>query len=191
MTNGTNYKRGNIHHSPWHSDIRTPNQLNRWCTPSLLDCMLQSKLSRYSQVHLQPHSEVCTQLHSIVHSQPNWLYATKYTLKREDTPNLTWLYASTYASACLIQRIGELQIAATRRTETGGIWRAVFRGQWVRGGVWHVGCGRWLVVYIGRNHDIGGYGSLNLISIPATLIRFHDTSMSWCWQFQPESLQKL
>jgi hypothetical protein len=28
MNNGTNYKRGKIHHSPWHSDIRTPNQLN-------------------------------------------------------------------------------------------------------------------------------------------------------------------
>jgi len=28
MTNGANYKRGKLHHSPWHSDIRTPNQLN-------------------------------------------------------------------------------------------------------------------------------------------------------------------
>jgi len=28
MTNGANYKRGKIHRSPWHSDIRTPNQLN-------------------------------------------------------------------------------------------------------------------------------------------------------------------
>jgi hypothetical protein len=30
MTNGANYKRGKLHHSPWHSDIRTPNQLNRF-----------------------------------------------------------------------------------------------------------------------------------------------------------------
>jgi hypothetical protein len=29
MTNGANYKRGKLHHSPWHSDIRTPNQLNK------------------------------------------------------------------------------------------------------------------------------------------------------------------
>jgi len=28
MTNGANYQRGKLHHSPWHSDIRTPNQLN-------------------------------------------------------------------------------------------------------------------------------------------------------------------
>jgi len=28
MTNGANYKRGKLHHSPWHSDIRTSNQLN-------------------------------------------------------------------------------------------------------------------------------------------------------------------
>jgi len=29
MTNGANYKRGKLHHSPWHSDIRTSNQLNK------------------------------------------------------------------------------------------------------------------------------------------------------------------
>ena len=28
MTNGANYKRGRLHHSPWHSDIRTSDQLN-------------------------------------------------------------------------------------------------------------------------------------------------------------------
>jgi len=28
MTNDANYKRGKIHHSPCHSDIRTLNQLN-------------------------------------------------------------------------------------------------------------------------------------------------------------------
>jgi len=28
MTNGANYKRGKLHHTPWHSDIRTSNQLN-------------------------------------------------------------------------------------------------------------------------------------------------------------------
>jgi len=41
MTNGANYKRGKLHHSPWHSDIRTSNQLNirllkkrYWCQGS-------------------------------------------------------------------------------------------------------------------------------------------------------------
>jgi hypothetical protein len=29
MTNGANYKRGKLHHSPWHSDIRTSHQLNK------------------------------------------------------------------------------------------------------------------------------------------------------------------
>jgi hypothetical protein len=29
MINGANYKRGKLHHSPWHSDIRTSNQLNK------------------------------------------------------------------------------------------------------------------------------------------------------------------
>jgi hypothetical protein len=27
MTNGAYYKRGKLHHSPWHSDICTSNQL--------------------------------------------------------------------------------------------------------------------------------------------------------------------
>jgi hypothetical protein len=27
MTNGANYKRVKLHHSPWHSDIHTSNQL--------------------------------------------------------------------------------------------------------------------------------------------------------------------
>jgi hypothetical protein len=28
MTKSSNYKSGKLHHSPWHSDIRTSNQLN-------------------------------------------------------------------------------------------------------------------------------------------------------------------
>jgi len=34
MSNGANYKRGKLHHSPWHSDIRTSNQLNTQYTKS-------------------------------------------------------------------------------------------------------------------------------------------------------------
>jgi len=41
----------------------------RWHTLSLLDCTLPSKLSRRSQ------------LHSMAHSQPAWLYAPKWALK--------------------------------------------------------------------------------------------------------------
>jgi len=29
MTNGANYKSGNLHHSPGHCDIRTSNQVNK------------------------------------------------------------------------------------------------------------------------------------------------------------------
>jgi hypothetical protein len=45
MTNGANYKGGIIHHSPWHSVIRTPNQLN---TPQgRLSCPFQTKHSKH------------------------------------------------------------------------------------------------------------------------------------------------
>jgi hypothetical protein len=44
MTNGANYKSGNLHHSPWHSDIRTPHQLNT--PPGLLSRPFQTKNSK-------------------------------------------------------------------------------------------------------------------------------------------------
>jgi hypothetical protein len=44
MTNGANYKRGKLHHSPWHSDIRTSNQLNT--PPGRLSRPFQTKTSK-------------------------------------------------------------------------------------------------------------------------------------------------
>jgi hypothetical protein len=41
MTNGANYKRGKLHHSPWHSNIRTSNQFNT--PPRWLSCPFQTK----------------------------------------------------------------------------------------------------------------------------------------------------
>jgi len=41
MTNCANYKRWKLHHSPCHSDIRTPNQLNT--PPGWLSCQFQTK----------------------------------------------------------------------------------------------------------------------------------------------------
>jgi len=95
-----------LNYTPEHA-VKYGPDCTRWHTPSLLDCTLPSKLSRHSQVHLQVRSQVHlrvalkytlkyvlkyapnSQLHSMVHSQPTWLYAPEYTLKREDTPNLT------------------------------------------------------------------------------------------------------
>jgi hypothetical protein len=44
MTNGANYKTGKLHHSPWHGDIRTPNQLNT--PPGRLSRPFQTKNSK-------------------------------------------------------------------------------------------------------------------------------------------------
>jgi len=44
MTNGANYKRGKLHHSPWHSDIRTPNQLNSHQCRILFHRLLQQNI---------------------------------------------------------------------------------------------------------------------------------------------------
>jgi len=44
MTNGANNKRGKLHYSPWHRNIRTPNQLNT--SPERLSRPFQTKNSK-------------------------------------------------------------------------------------------------------------------------------------------------
>jgi len=81
---------------------------------------------------------------------------------------------------------------STGSHEAGGVWQVVFGGRRVACGVWHVACGvwrvacgvwrvacgRWQVAYVGRNHDFGRYGSLNLIFSAATMTRSYDASRS-------------
>jgi hypothetical protein len=47
MTNCANYQTGKLHHSPWHSDICTPNQLNT--PPGRRSCPFQTKNSKQSR----------------------------------------------------------------------------------------------------------------------------------------------
>jgi hypothetical protein len=52
---------------------------------------------------------------------------------------------------------------------------------WEVGSRRRVACGLWqAVAYVGRNHDVGLYGSLNLIFSAPTMTRSHDVSRSWC-----------
>ena len=55
----------------------------------------------------------------------------------------------------------------------GSVWRVV-------GSVQHVACGVWQAAYVGRNHDVRPYGSLNLIFSVAIMKRSHGASRSWC-----------
>ena len=238
--------------------------------PNALHSTLPSKLSRYSQTHSRPRSQVHSQLHLMTlhacltihsqvssqdplkhtpeyalnytlnctrwHSQPAWLYAPKYTpsmlpstptsrfsstlpgilsstlpialdgtlpacltvhsqvnsqdahkqtpqhapkytLKRQDTPNLTWLYAPMYAPGCSIHRLIEWQAPVTGRRVAGGDWWALFGGQHVACGVCQIAGGVWW-----PNHDVGRYHTLNPIFSSATVTRSHNASCSWCWQ---------
>jgi len=54
-------------------------------------------LSTCSQAHSQGCFQVYRQLHYMIHSQPTWLSASMFTLKRQDTSNFSWLYAPMYA----------------------------------------------------------------------------------------------
>jgi len=126
---------------------------------SLLNYMVPSTLRVRSQVHLlvrsQVHHRACSQgrseLHSMAHSQPVCYevssqdalkHTPEHALKREDTLNLTSLYAPMYAPACSIWRLAELQTPVTRMREAGGVWRTVFSERRVACGVWRVAGGR-------------------------------------------------
>jgi len=171
-----------LKYTPGHAP-KDAHTCTRWHTASLLDYILPNQRSRSSQAHSRASSQVHFQLHSMVHSQPTWLYAPKHTLKREDTPNLTWLYAHMYPPACSIQRLAELQKPATRRhqlqvpgsrrhqlpapgtgsREADGVWWAVFGLRHVACGVLEMAGGVWW-----PNHDIGRYHSLNLVLAKAS-----------------------
>jgi len=175
-----------LKYTPGHAP-KEAHTCTRWHTASLLDCTLPNQRSRSSQVHSWASSQVCFQLHSMAHSQPTWLYSSKYTFKREDTPNLTWLYARMYPPACSIQRLAELQKPGTGRhqlqapdsgrSEAGAVWWAVFGRRHVGFGVSQMAGGVWW-----PNHGIGRYKSLNLIFSTATKTRSHNASWSSCWQ---------
>jgi hypothetical protein len=83
-----NYTEYILKHTPGHDLKDAPNCI-RWHTPSLVYCTLPRKLSICSEAHSRERSQVHSQLHSMTHSLPAWLYAPKYTLKRQDTPKLT------------------------------------------------------------------------------------------------------
>jgi len=67
-------------HTPEHPLKYTPN-CTQWYSPSLLDCMLPSKLSRRAQSHSWVPSHVHSQLHLMAHSWPAWLHVYKEALK--------------------------------------------------------------------------------------------------------------
>jgi len=93
-----------------------------------------------------------------------------------------------YAPVYSIQRLAQLRMHCTGRCETGGIWREVFGGRQPACVVWCAAGGRWQVGYVGRNHDVGQYSSLNLNFWVATMTRSLDALRSWYWQLQPQIL---
>jgi riboflavin transporter FmnP len=53
MTNGANFKRGKLHHSPWHSEIHTSNQLNIQMNTFVLLPLQESMVQRSTGKHDQ------------------------------------------------------------------------------------------------------------------------------------------
>jgi hypothetical protein len=91
-------------------------------------------------------------------------HAPKYTHKRQDTPNLTLLYAPMYAPGCSIQRLTEMQVPCTGWQVAVGILWVLFGGQHAACGVWRMAGGVWW-----PTHVVGQYHGLNLLFSVATV----------------------
>jgi len=137
-----------LKHTPEYAPKYTSN-CTRWHTSSLFDYTLPSTLRIPSQVHLQVHSQVhcraCSQGRSKLHlmtlpacltvcSQVSSQYALKhtpehapkYTLQRQDTPNLT-----DYMLPCMLLGTRSRDLPSCRRQEPGGGWREAGGRRWV------------------------------------------------------------
>ena len=104
----------------------TPNILPS-TPPSTFSSTLPSMLSRTLLIALDDIPPAYLTVRSQVSSQDALKHtpghAPKYTLQRQDTPNLTRLYAPMYAPGCSIQRLAELQAPGTGRRVARGEWR--------------------------------------------------------------------
>lgn len=63
---------------------------------------IPSTTPSHFQLHSQVYSHVCLRSQWMVHSQPSWPNAPKYTLNMEDSPNRTWQCTPICASVCLM-----------------------------------------------------------------------------------------
>jgi len=91
--------------------LRTP--------PSIFSSTLVGLPSRTLLIVLVAILPAYWTVHSQVSSQDAFkctpMYTPKYTLYRQDTPNLPWLYGPMNDLGCLIQRLAELQAPGTGR----------------------------------------------------------------------------
>ena len=124
-----------IHRDCFRSIVWCP-QLYAW--PSVRwPAFLSQHLGMLPRYPLATHQLCCnlSLLHAVCNCQLTWLYASKYTFKRQDTFHLTWPFAAMYAPVCWIERLAELQTPGTGRWHiAGSVWLEV-----------HMSCGICLV----------------------------------------------
>ena len=189
-----------IHHAAYKLESKQSDAFH--CT---LPSTLWSTLLIALDCTLPACFTIRSQLLSMAHAQPAWLYALKYALKTLSSilPSTLSNTLPAYLALCSQIHSPEARhsqshlticshvcscvlgpetcwVAGARHQEAWSWWR-------VAGGWW---CGGWLAAYVVRNRDIGRYLSLNLILIVATTIKSHHASRSWCWQLQPLILQE-
>jgi len=133
---------------------------------------------------------VCSQVSSQDTPKNTSEYAPKYTsesLASTLSSGKTLSISLDYMLPCMLLHARSRGLLSCRRQALRGV-RLVAYGEhsFVGGGlrvacgVWHVAGARWQAAYVGRYHDVGRYGSLNLIFCAATRTRSHDASRSWC-----------
>jgi len=124
-----------------------PNKL--WRNPKVIhnvQCQLHLQASSevdvqvFPQVHAKAHTQVHPHLHSTAHSQPSCLYTPKYTLKRQDNHNLTWLLL-VYMLLCVRSR----DLLSCSNQVLWCIMQVACGKQCLADGVWHAAGSRWQV----------------------------------------------
>jgi len=125
-----------LKHTAEHA-LKYTRNCTRWHTPSLLDCTLPSKISRYSQVHLQvplKYAPNCTRWYT-----PS-LHAAMppSTLSREKTLPMSL----DYMLPCMLLHAGSRDLLSCRHQAPGGVRLVVYGMQCLVGDEWRVAGGR-------------------------------------------------
>jgi len=114
----------------------------------------------------------CTQWHT-----PSLL---DFTLPSTLSRGKTLPISLDYMLSCMFLHARSRDLQSGRRQAPGGVRLVAYDGQCLAGGGRRVACGVWQAAYVGQNHDVGRYRSVNLIFSATTTTRSHDASRSWC-----------
>jgi len=172
----------------------TPN--HSWQNTSrLMDHSLPSMLSRWFPVYskytlMYTSRSVSSILPNAGHCTLPAYFALWFQLSSNKERHFQYHFTiSSHLCFCMFNR-ETCGVAGTGTCKAGGVWWTEFIGWCVVSGMGCVACGGLQTAYVGWNHNVSCYDSLNLKLHVATMTISHDVSMRWSQQLQPLILQE-